>query len=173
MDFNVQRYLDPSFIDRCNPISPFPYHRNFITPGIGQIVRWNSPYVPIYSHSDYSNIQKKISIDNGDANKVIQQGSGEGEILPIENEKETPLSENETNLDDNNESEMDIAKYNSKKRKLLNNDTLFNSFQHPILIKTGKISLVKSEKQKKNDLKISKKEEKPKTKEVQHKFKFV
>jgi hypothetical protein len=160
MEYNLQKTIEPNLKMHMCPSSSNPrltaYPANdFINPGIGNISKLYSFYVPIHTQSFKHEIKK-----NGEENlKTDQLGGGDVDILQKTESDETVLQ-----------------KLNEKKRKLLG-DAVFESFMHPKPFKTKKIELqTETEKQQKNSKpkseKIGKGSKNLSKKPQSHKFQF-
>jgi hypothetical protein len=144
-------------------LTPYPSD-NCVNPGLGQIARLYSFYVPLYSRSNLHTIKKH----EPNVEAVNQEGKGNETDEDLKNENPT-FSQNESDLqNDNNLTPLD---YNERKRKLMDLG-VHESFLHPKLIKTDKIVFSKSHV--KTDSKELNKntEKKPNVKYLKHKFQF-
>ncbi len=131
MEYNLLKRIEPNFV---NPIANSTYPLltstpaiDYINPGIGQISRLYSFYVPLFNNESTHKIEKETE----------QLGSG------VDNN-----SENNSDIKTNEETDdtsFDPLVYNDRKRKQLG-DAVFDSFMHPKFVKTKKISLENSEK---------------------------
>lgn len=129
MEYNLQKTIEPNLRMHMCPNSSHPRltaypSNNFINPGIGNISKLYSFYVPIHTqsfkHEIKKNVEEKLQTD--------QLGGGDVDIL------ENAKSE-----------ESVVQKLNEKKRKLLG-DAVFDSFMHPKPFKTKKIELQQEKK---------------------------
>ena len=78
MEYNLQKWLEPTFYSPANNlISPFP-STDFVNPGIGNVVNLFSTYVPIHSNTMLHPIEKKLDT------ALMQEGSGMNESQPNE-----------------------------------------------------------------------------------------
>jgi hypothetical protein len=143
-------------------LTPFPAN-NCINPGLGQIARLYSFYVPMYSRPNLHSVSKNIP----NVEPIEQEGKGETET-DIE-----PSSENDTvteSINSDNEGDLNPIEYNERKRKLMGS-AVQDTFLHPKMIKTNTIVLskttVKNEKKTKL-LKDASEKHVPK-----HKFQFI
>ena len=162
MEYNLLKTIESSYggnfvPNERNPrLSPFPAI-DYVNPGVGQICRLHSFYVPLYSTKNLHEKQKKNALEN-------MEGSG--------------VSQPEEILEESKESENDDLKdpieLNLEQRKRLG-PAIHESFLHPKLIKTDKIIFNKP-KPLKSKLKT---EQKSKTDEInqkspiKHKFKLL
>ena len=141
--------------ERFPRLSSFP-STDFVNPGLGQICRLYSFYVPLYSNRNLHELRKKNSLEN-------LEGSGVNE---------------ETNLDEKSfepseQLEKDPIEFNLEKRKRLG-AAVQESFLHPKIIKTDKIFFAppeKNEPKTQSNLKIKNVQEQQSP--LKHKFKFV
>jgi hypothetical protein len=73
MDYNLQKWLEPSFYSPFkNFISPYP-STDFVNPGIGGAVKIFNAYEPIHTISGTHSIEKKLDPS------LLQEGTGETE----------------------------------------------------------------------------------------------
>jgi len=137
---------------------------NCVNPGLGQIARLYSFYVPLYSnHSLHSISKKEPNVEPVDE----QEGAGNIDMDITKPDLETEQKPKENNVD---EFDLNPIEFNEKKRKLLG-AAVHESFIHPKLIKTNKISFSKQNvtNEKQVDVrKTSVNEKNP----VKHKFQF-
>ena len=137
MEYNLLKTIEPNLRLQMNPsthprLSQFPAV-DFVNPGLGQVARLYSFYVPMQSNYAPLTINKK------EDNSVNQEGSGKNE----KEENEEVESEIETK-------DFDPLEYNNRKRKLLG-EGVQSSFMNPMAIKTGTLQLEPSNKMKKKN----------------------
>ena len=130
---------------------------DYINPGLGQISRLFSFYVPLHSQNHLHTVTKKV-------NTVNLEGSGSDDIKKDESEPSKDDITEPSVSDD-----IDPMEFNETKRKRLG-PAIQESFLHPKLIKTNKIVFKKPLSKKVNE--VIKTELKPK-KEIKHKFQFM
>ena len=71
MDYNLQKWIEPSFlVPQNNQITPYP-STDFVNPGIGCVARLYSFYEPMHSQSNTHTIEKKPDP------ALLQEGTGE------------------------------------------------------------------------------------------------
>jgi hypothetical protein len=135
-------------------LTPFPA-TDYVNPGIGQISRLFSFYVPLHVQKNLHAIEKKVEI--ADVEKKIDnddnlEGSGNSSDL---NEIETQLTE-------------DPMEFNEKRRKKMGSP-VHNSFLHPQMrVKTNHVyfnNVHKKNTEIKNNVKSA-------SKNIKHKFQF-
>ena len=129
-------------------LSSFPA-TDFVNPGIGQISRLYSFYVPLYNNRNLHQLQKKNALEN-------LEGSG-----ITEEPQSTPNIEEE-------QFKKDPLEFNLEKRKRMGSP-IQDSFLHPKLIKTDKIFFKRPQNSERNETKETLKD----VKSVKHKFKFI
>lgn len=130
MEFNILKkiqqpvsYLQPDLSQLYTSVP----NKVFINPGVGNVAKSYSIFVPIYSHSNpHSSNKTSLQTGFGALDKSNSDKADKGQ-----NEAEPHLSPSSP--------ESEIAKFNDRKRQLLGDD-IFNSFMHP-KIKTGKLEL--------------------------------
>ena len=91
MEYNLLKTIEGNFsktlVSSTYPqLTPYPA-TDFVNPGLGQISRLYSFYVPLYSHKDLFSVTKKVN---------NLEGSGEvtnSEIIPESTNKAEVLSE--------------------------------------------------------------------------------
>ena len=157
MEYNLLKTIESSlganFVpnERYPRLSPFPA-TDHVNPGVGQICRLHSFYVPLYTTKNLHEKQKTNAIEN-------LEGSGDNSQI------ESNAEESNDNINEIN----DPIEFNLEKRKRLGS-AIQESFLHPKLIKTDKIIFktppVKSEPKVKVQL------PKVNEKSLKHKFKF-
>ena len=160
MEYNLLKTIENSvggnFIpnEKYPRLSPYPA-TDFVNPGLGQICRLHSFYVPLYTTKNIHEKQKSSQLEN-------LEGSGSAE-----NANETTESSDNDSINPTS-TEIDPNEFNNEKRKRLG-PAIQESFLHPKLIKTDKILFKKPLK---SELKFKTKEtvQKP---SVKHKFKFL
>ena len=168
MEYNLQKKIEPNLLPQM-PNSTYPVLTSYpafdyINPGLGQISRLYSFYVPLFNDSNVHKIEKEI---NG--NESNQSGAGKNEIetTQIGTGKNDETSEIQLKNDDLIE---DPEKFNERKRKILG-DGLFDSFLHPKTpFKIKKISLEKPKKKVEKNEKTQ--NQKKKSAQNDHNFQF-
>jgi hypothetical protein len=135
---------------------------NCVNPGLGQIARLYSFYVPLYSRSNLHTISKIEP--NVDA--LLQEGKGD--------ESEQKIAESVNDVLDTDDNNLNPIEYNDRKRKLMG-DAVQESFLHPKLIKTDKIVFSKAKPQSKtqpvkSSIFLNTNQLPPK--QIKHKFQF-
>jgi hypothetical protein len=149
MEYNLQKTIETGMFGHRIPNSTYPRLTeypaiDYVNPGLGQVSRLFSFYVPLYAESSSHQIKKT---NNKETEEIEQQGMGDVE--------EIQKTVNEDDIVSNN-----------KKRKLMDNG-VYDSFMNPSF-KTKKVFL-KNEPQKP----YTEKKEVLKTKKsMQHKFQF-
>jgi len=142
-------------------LTPYPAN-NCVNPGLGQIARLYSFYVPLYSKSHLHEIHKnKPNVEEAHLS-LNQEGKGQEE--KIQTALETPENSETKNEDD----ELNPIEFNERKRKQLGS-AIQESFLHPKVIKTDTILLQKPKKQTKS---VSENQDNNKLKPLKHKFQF-
>ena len=154
MEYNLLKTIENGIGAPFMPKERFPklssYPANdFVNPGVGQITRLYSFYVPLYSNRNLHELEKKNSLEN-------LEGSGD-----IEETDSNILGE---------QLNKDPVEFNLEKRKRMGSPVQ-ESFLHPKLIKTDKIFF-------KTHKNTNSSERKPKLDvfqklNVKHKFKFM
>jgi hypothetical protein len=139
-------------------LTPFPA-TDFVNPGLGQISRLYSFYVPLYTQKNIHTIEKQIEVQDN----TNLEGSGENSNFNEEKKNEETFSENAPH--------SNPIEFNDNKRKRMGSP-IHESFLHPKFIKTDRILMkpvhektTKNEKH--SDLSINE------SKKVKHKFQFV
>ncbi len=136
---------------------------NCVNPGLGQIARLYSFYVPLYSNRNLHSISKNAP----DVDAVDQEGSG---IDPQEEQK------NDDQFSTDNDIHLNPVAFNEKKRKLLGS-AVQESFLHPKVIKTNKIIFSKDKNEKVADDSKTKQSKTMQSKNppklIKHKFQFI
>ena len=132
-------------------LTPYPA-TDFVNPGLGQISRLYSFYVPLYTQKNIHAIEKKVeNVDN-------LEGNGQAStVTEVENELEANPIE-----------------FNDNKRKRLGSP-VHESFLHPKMIKTDHIylkQLPKTEVKKIEKTKTAEPKVYHESKTVKHKFQF-
>jgi hypothetical protein len=156
MEYNLLKTIENGIGAPFIPREQFPNlssypATDFVNPGIGQISRLYSFYVPLYSNRNLHQLQKKNSLEN-------LEGSGVAE----ESQSNTEQTEQEEELN------KDPLEFNLEKRKRMGSPVQ-ESFLHPKLIKTDKIIFKTPKKSEKKDTKVIKDIKS----DVKHKFKFT
>ena len=159
MEHNLLKTIESNFSPFYVPKEKYPRltaypATDYVNPGLGQICRIYSFYVPLYSHRNLHSIEKKVESTAAET----QEGFG--------NVDSETKNENETN-EIAEQMKADPIVFNSQKLKRLGS-LVQESFQHPKLIKTDKLILPKAET--KSKVIKDKVEKKSTTKTVQHKF---
>jgi hypothetical protein len=158
MDYSLLKEIEPNF----GPPASFGFRlsstpsKDYVNPGVGQISRIYSLYIPMHSNNSPHLIEK--------VNETLEQ-EGEGESkddYPMSDAEE--LKGNESDTSENNDSTII-----DKKRKKMD-EGIRDSFLHPKRIKIGEILLPKKEPniRKKPRIQTVKSDSK-----VSHKFKIV
>ena len=164
MEYNLLKTIESSFRANFVPneqyprLSPFPA-TDYVNPGVGQICRLHSFYVPLYTRQNLHEKQKKNAIEN-------LEGSGEDHEEQKQNEA---ISEE---LKDNEHDLKDPIEFNLEKRKRLGS-AIQESFLHPKLIKTDKIIFKKPAVKKELNSEQTVKKPVLSEKSLKHKFKFI
>jgi hypothetical protein len=170
MEYRLLKTIEPNLgINVPNEMMPrlTPYPAtDFVNPGLGQIARLFSFYVPLHVKSLHSQNKNEPNVE-----AQLQEGSGN-----IDHE-DANKSENEIDSGSENLSEQNIdadpIEYNEMKRKKMG-FAVHDSFLHPKFIKTDKILLASptSSKTPVKKMKTTKTESNA-TKTIKHKFQFV
>jgi hypothetical protein len=132
MEYNLLKTIEPTIGGIFCPnemyprLSPFPA-TDYVNPGLGQISRLYSFYVPLHSKETLHMKQKKINI-------LELEGSGSGQKA-AEIEQNPEKNENE---EIKAQLESDPETFNELKRKLMG-PAVHESFLHPKVIKTDKL----------------------------------
>ena len=165
MEYNLLKTIESSFGANFVPnekyprLSSFPA-ADFVNPGLGQICRLHSFYVPLYTTKNLHEKQKINTLENLE---------GSGSIDTIDTSEKSEPSKESSELSNSN-TDLDPNEFNFEKRKRLG-PAIQESFLHPKLIKTDKIFFkkdVKSEPIRKPKESMQNKV----VKTVKHKFKF-
>ena len=134
MEFNLLKTIESNigtpFIPSQPLMSPYPAF-DHVNPGVGQINRLFSFYVPLYSNANLHSLKKKVDFPEG--NKL--EGFGN-----IEENKTDSNEEDQSNQDD-------PIQFNELKRKQMGS-AIQESFMHPKIIKTNTIHFEVPNKQK-------------------------
>ena len=141
--------------ERFPRLSPYPAS-DFVNPGLGQISRLYSFYVPLYSNRNLHQVQKKNSLDN-----LEGTGTQQTEQKAEDEDQESPSVSEQL--------EKDPIDFNLQKRKRMGSP-IQESFLHPKIIKTDKIFF---NKQMKSEKKESKFKDALPLKPLKHKFQFA
>ena len=118
-------YTAPQITFSSNPrLSPYPAF-DFVNPGLGQISRLFSFYVPLHSSANTHTIRKKVELPlatnlEGFGNQNTEEEQEDVEEIP--------------------EKDIDPLEYNNLKRKQMG-AAVQESFLHPKVIKTDTINL--------------------------------
>ena len=178
MEYNLLKTIEPNLNPAISSsiyprLTPYPA-RDYINPGLGQISRLYSFYVPLFSSHNLHSLTKNIPENfegSGNVNEN-EQGETKNDEKPIPNEQNAQEeSESEPSSSTKLEKQIDDPiKYNEAKRKRLG-APIQESFLHPKLIKTNKIIFPKSKIVSKSNLIPN--TNTLKKKEVQHKFQFL
>ena len=154
MEYNLLKTIEPNLgLQMCptrNPhLTPYPAI-DYVNPGLGQVARLYSFYVPLYSNQSPFNIAKK------DDPAISQEGGSEE---PISNDS----------ID--NSMSVDPIEYNDKKRKLMG-DGIQSSFMHPkVLTETIDLGPQSKVRKKEHTTKMEKNKI-GKGQNLKHKFQF-
>ena len=71
MDYNLQKWIEPSFfVPKNNRISSYP-SSDFVNPRVGSVARLYSFYEPTHSHKNAHTIEKETDAS------LLQEGTGE------------------------------------------------------------------------------------------------
>ena len=163
MEYNLLKTIEPNWASTALPptlprLTAFPA-TDYINPGLGQISRLFSFYVPLHSQTHVHTVQKKV-------NSINLEGSG----ADSNKDESEPSKDGESeSLKDGTTDDIDPMEFNETKLKRLG-PAIHESFLHPKLIKTNKIVFKKQFPKKANEM--IKTEFKPK-KEIKHKFQFM
>jgi hypothetical protein len=159
MEYNLQKTIECNL--RMFPQSTYPRlsaypSNNFVQPGLGNISKLDSFYVPLHSHSFKHEIKK----NSEKTSESEQLGGGENEELL-----------DASSISDSDEESI-VQKLNERKRKMLGVG-VFDSFMHPKPFKTKKIVLKKNSESKKfKTEKIGNGSKVQEQKSTNHKFQF-
>lgn len=159
MEYNLLKTIEPVIGGITCPNEMYPRLTSFpaadyVNPGVGQISRLYSFYVPLYNKESTHMRQKKVNV-------LELEGSGSAEIT-----QEEPITEtNEIKM----QLQTDPETFNEMKRKRMGSP-IHESFLHP-KIKTDKIVFEKPKKTKKSTNTFEVVNEKS-GKPVKHKFVF-
>jgi hypothetical protein len=159
MEYNLLKTIEPNLgLMMSNETLPrltaYPA-TDYVNPGLGQITRLFSFYVPLYTQRDLHLTQKK----SGDVSAEMLEGKGEETSDNKDNSQET-----EKNTEDSDDF---IEQFNDLKRKKMD-PGVFDSFHHPKKIKTDSITFASNSKTKTINHQSPKS-----TKNVKHKFQFA
>ena len=148
MEFKLLKFIQhPDFYNRLQNGSTHPHlssfpSSSFTNPGLAP-VRLYSFYTPLYSQPDVFTIKKKSLLEENDQ-------VGGGDSLELNNEEESsnegPTTNNTDLLQQLKTSKLlsnseDPENFNEKKRKMIANNNIHNSFLHPKFVKTNSISV--------------------------------
>jgi hypothetical protein len=140
MEYRLLKSIEPSQgilipKETLPRLTPYPAN-NCVNPGLGQIARLYSFYVPLYSNPNLHSISKhEADVEPMNVEPLNQEGKGEDSTLD-----NTPQLQNDNELKD--ESNLNPIDFNEKKRKLMGT-AVHESFLHPKIIKTDKILFTK------------------------------
>jgi hypothetical protein len=161
MEYNLLKTIEPNQNvlvpkETMPRLTPYPAN-NCVNPGLGQIARVYSFYVPLYTRPSIHSISK----NEPNVEAMFQEGKGE----ESQSDEEIPTT---SALSQNDDKDINPIDFNERKRKLMGIG-VHESFLHPKFIKTDKIVFSKE---------LRKTESKPKVtqvtkpKEIKHKFQF-
>ena len=165
MEYSLLKTIESGF---GSPFIPNSYptltaypSRDYVNPGLGQISRLYSFYVPLHSDYNLHTLKKKVDLKSSEN----LEGSG----ISTENDDLTQTSEHV----DEETSYNDPQQYNEIKRKRMGSP-IQDAFLHPKVIKTDKIIFASSSKQPPKQPKETKTLPKisNNTKYPKHKFQF-
>ena len=140
MEYNLLKTIESSvgtnFIptEKYPRLSPYPAS-DFVNPGLGQICRLHSFYVPLYTNKSLHEKQKTNTLENLEGSGSIEKAN---ESTETPESTETVESKDLTNSANSTSGEIDPNEFNFEKRKRLG-PAIQESFLHPKLIKTDKI----------------------------------
>ena len=144
MEYNLLKTIEPSVSSFYVPNESYPRltaypATDYVNPGLGQICRLYSFYVPLYAQKSLYSVQKKQESTSAETLE------GFGNVVDEKQNKNESTNEKLNESDEIAEQlKSDPILYNSQKLKRLG-PALQESFQHPKLIKTDKILLSQSE----------------------------
>jgi hypothetical protein len=172
MEYNLLKTIETNFASFKTPnetlprLTPFP-STDYVNPGLGQISRLYSFYVPMYSNKNIHTLHKKAA----DTNAESLEGFGN---VQVEENTENNESENIDQKDESDEINSQLQsnplELNASKRKKLG-APVHEAFLHPKIIKTDKLFIKPTQtvKQTKQTASTSKAPKKT----IKHKFEFV
>ena len=169
MEYNLLKTIESNFgsfrvpNENLPKLTPFP-GTDYVNPGLGQISRLYSFYVPMYSNKNVHTLQKKVADTNA------QSLEGFGNIAETTEEPKDETIKDTKSESDEIESQLrsNPLEFNANKRKKLG-EPIHESFLHPKLIKTDKLfinSRPESKKKPSSNASSSKTSNKP----IKHKF---
>ncbi len=172
MEYRLLKSIEPSQgtlipKEKLPRLTAYPAN-NCVNPGLGQIARLYSFYVPLYSNPNLHSISKhEADVEPMNIEPLNQEGKGEDSSLDIETN--APQLQNDNEAKD--ESYLNPINFNERKRKLMGS-AVHESFLHPKIIKTDKI--VFSKQKSVNNLTSGTKSDKSvvSLKPIKHKFQF-
>ena len=185
MEFKLLKFIQhPDFYNRLqnwstNPkLTSYP-SSSFTNPGLAP-VKLYSFYTPLHSQPDLFTIKKKTDYEEkeqfggGENNMLDNEIDGSDEVNQSVKTSDVDLLEQlkKSKLLNSKENSED---FNEKKRKMINNDDVHNSFLHPSFVKTNTINLSLGDKKtsKKPKIVVTKTEpKKTNTSAIKHNFKF-
>jgi hypothetical protein len=147
-------------------LSAYPAN-NCVNPGLGQIARLYSFYVPLYSNRSLHSISKNEPNVEPNVEAIDQEGTGND--LDVGETKTEQLNKEEKSDENLDDIDLNPIEFNERKRKLLG-PAVHESFIHPKLIKTNKIIFPQTNKS--NQKNTTKEIPVSETKHVKHKFQF-
>lgn len=116
-------------------LSAYPAN-NCVNPGLGQIARLYSFYVPMYSRPNLHSISKSEANVETNVELFEQEGKGENSSLDSTNLEQVQSQINDADF--KADSDLNPTDFNERKRKMLGS-AVQDSFLHPKIIKTDKI----------------------------------
>jgi hypothetical protein len=142
---------------------------NCVNPGLGQIARLYSFYVPLHSNPNLHSISKnEADVEPLNVEPLNQEGKGEDSVSDIK----TNIPELQKDNEANDESYLNPIDFNERKRKLLGS-AVHESFLHPKIIKTDKIVFSKQKPVNKTTSATKSDKSVPPLKPIKHKFQFL
>ena len=144
MEYQLLKTIEPNLGLCRNPpfpqLSPYPAF-DYVNPGVGQISRLFSFYVPIHTRPNLHSLEKKVSLNEtvplNEADNREGFGAGEEEVSEESKEIKRQL-------------ESDPLEFNESKKQRMG-APIHNAFLSPKVIKTNKIVLVQKTQSPKNE----------------------
>ena len=173
MEYNLLKSIEPNCgirvpNEKFPNLTPFPA-ADYINPGLGQISRLYSFYVPLYSRKNLHTLQKQAP--NTNAESLEGFGSAE-EKTEVKNDVKEDIVDSSEKDEIESQLQSNPLEFNANKRKKLG-DGIHESFLYPKIIKTDKLFLpsnnTKRDKKETTFERKTNKSDKP----VKHKFAII
>jgi hypothetical protein len=138
MEYRLLKSIEPQGVlmpkEKLPRLTAYPAN-NCVNPGLGQIARLYSFYVPMYSNPSLHSISKSEANVEPNVELFDQEGKGENSTDTSNNEQ---VESQINNANFRADSDLNPSDFNERKRKMLGS-AVQESFLHPKIIKTDKI----------------------------------